>query len=86
MRRRATIPSGTGEVMDAGARSGEDEDDDSNDTPVDVAAEEQAWDEAMHQALNIARAEGKLPGRVEETVKGRPCQQARLAHPAAGAT
>ena len=60
-------PSGTGEVMDAGARSGED---DSNDTPVDVAAEEQAWDEAMHQALNIARAEGKLPGRVQETVKG----------------
>ena len=31
--------------------------------PVDVAAEEQAWDEAMHQALNIARAEGKVPGR-----------------------
>ena len=61
-------PSGTGEVMDAGARSGNDGD--STETPVDVAAEEQAWDEAMHQALNIARAEGKVPGRVEETVKG----------------
>ena len=61
-------PSGTGEVMDAGARAGEDRD--SAETPVDVAAEEQAWDEAMHQALNIARAEGKVPGRVEETVKG----------------
>ena len=61
-------PSGTGEVMDAGARSGEDGD--SAETPVDVAAEEQAWDEAMHQALNIARAEGKVPGQVEETVKG----------------
>ena len=61
-------PSGTGEVMDAGARSGEDGD--SGETPVDVAAEEQAWDEAMHQALNIARAEGKVPGQVEETVKG----------------
>ena len=61
-------PSGTGEVMDACARSGEDGD--SVETPVDVAAEEQAWDEAMHQALNIARAEGKVPGRVEETVKG----------------
>ena len=62
-------PSGTGEVMDAGARSGDDGDE-SGETPVDVAAEEQAWDEAMHQALNIARAEGKAPGRVEETVKG----------------
>ncbi len=60
-------PSGTGEVMDAGART---DDGDSPDTPVDVAAEEQAWDEAMHQALNIARAEGKVPGQVEETVKG----------------
>ena len=62
-------PSGTGEVMDAGTRSGEDGNE-SGETPVDVAAEEQAWDEAMHQALNIARAEGKVPGRVEETVKG----------------
>ena len=60
---------GTGEVMDAGARDGEG-DDESGETPVDVAAEEQAWDEAMHQALNIAKAEGKVPGRVEETVKG----------------
>ena len=62
-------PSGTGEVMDAGARAGDDGDA-SGGTPVDAAAEEQAWDEAMHQALNIARAEGKVPGRVEETVKG----------------
>ena len=61
-------PSGTGEVMDADARAGDDGD--SAETPVDVAAEEQAWDEAMHQALNIARAEGKVPGQVEETVKG----------------
>ena len=61
-------PSGTGEVMDAGARSANDNE--SGETPVDVAAEEQAWDEAMHQALNIARAEGKVPGQVEETVKG----------------
>ena len=62
-------PAGTGEVMDAGARDGEG-DDESGQTPVDVAAEEQAWDEAMHQALNIAKAEGKAPGRVQETVKG----------------
>ena len=62
-------PAGTGEVMDAATRNGKG-DDESGKTPVDVAAEEQAWDEAMHQALNIARAEGKAPGRVEETVKG----------------
>ena len=61
-------PSGTGEVMDAGSRAGDDGG--SAETPVDVAAEEQAWDEAMHQALNIARAEGKVPGQVAETVKG----------------
>ncbi len=62
-------PFGTGEVMDVSARAG-DGDDEAGQTPVDVAAEEQAWDEAMHQALNIARAEGKVPGQVEETVKG----------------
>ncbi|MDE0355033.1 MAG: VWA-like domain-containing protein, partial [Deltaproteobacteria bacterium] len=59
-------PSGTGEVMDASARG---EDSGSGETPLDTAAEEQAWDEAMHQALSIARAEGKAPGGVEETVR-----------------
>ena len=60
-------PSGTGEVMDADARAGDDGE--PGEAPVDVTAEEQAWDEAMHQALNIARAEGKVPGRVEETIR-----------------
>ncbi len=60
-------PSGTGEVMDATARAGDGGE--SGEAPVDVTAEEQAWDEAMHQALNIARAEGKVPGRVEETIQ-----------------
>ncbi len=60
-------PSGTGEVMDAHARAGDDGE--PAEAPLDVTAEEQAWDEAMHQALNIARAEGKVPGAVEETVK-----------------
>ena len=60
-------PSGTGEVMDADARAGADGE--PAEAPLDVTAEEQAWDEAMHQALNIARAEGKVPGQVEETVK-----------------
>ena len=59
-------PSGTGEVMDAGARAGDRSG--AGDARVDTAAEEQAWDEAMHQALSIARAEGKAPGGVEETV------------------
>ncbi len=63
-------PAGTGEVMDApvgGAENG-----DSDDTPSaqDIAAEEQAWDEAMHQATSLARAEGRMPGAVEETVRG----------------
>ena len=60
-------PSGTGEVMDADARAGDDGE--PAEAPVDVTAEEQAWDEAMHQALNIARAEGKVPGQVEETIQ-----------------
>ena len=60
-------PSGTGEIMDAGARGDGDAGD--GESPVDVTAEEQAWDEAMHQAMNLARAEGKLPGGVEETVR-----------------
>ncbi len=60
-------PSGTGEVMDADARG--DSDSGSGEASVDTAAEEQAWDEAMHQALSIARAEGKAPGGVEETVR-----------------
>ena len=60
-------PSGTGEVMDADARA--DDGSDPCEAPMDVNAEEQAWDEAMHQALNIARAEGKAPGLVAETVR-----------------
>ena len=60
-------PSGTGEVMDAHARAGADGE--PAEAPLDVTAEEQAWDEAMHQALNIARAEGKVPGQVEETIR-----------------
>ena len=60
-------PYGTGEVMDADARAGVGSG--SGQASVDTAAEEQAWDEAMHQALSIAGAEGKAPGRVEETVR-----------------
>ena len=62
-------PSGTGEVMDApsGAGAG---DGGAGPSPADVTAEEQSWDEAMHQALSLAKAEGKVPGGVEETVRG----------------
>ena len=62
-------PSGTGEVMDAPA-GGAGDSGDSASSPGDLTQEEQAWDEAMHQALNLARAEGKAPGRIEETVRG----------------
>ena len=53
--------------MDAGARGGGNGE--PGESPVDVIAEEQAWDEAMHQALNLAKAEGKAPGAVEQTVR-----------------
>ena len=62
-------PSGTGEVMDAPADAG-DGNGGSALSAADMAQEEQAWDEAMHQALSLAKAEGKAPGGIEETVRG----------------
>ena len=75
-------PASTGEIMDAAARSstapGSDATDDDRDghpsgpSPLsesDIAAEEQAWDEAMHQAANVARAQGNVPGAVEQTLQ-----------------
>ena len=70
-------PSGTGEVMDADCRASDGSG--SGEAPVDTAAEEQAWDEAMHQALSIARAEGKAPGGVEEDRPERARERGRLA-------
>ncbi len=61
-------PGGTGEIMDAGSRNGDGGV--SAETPLDTTAEEQAWDEAMHQALSLAKAQGKSPGAVEETIRG----------------
>ena len=58
-------PCGTGEVIDADERR----DDDNGESPVDTPAEEQAWDEAMHQAASLARAQGNAPGAVEETIR-----------------
>ncbi len=56
-------PNGTGEIMDAAACR----DDDADETgAASAAAEEQAWDEAMHQAVSLAKAQGKTPGAVEE--------------------
>ena len=60
-------PSRTGEVMDAPADGGQGG---AGPSPADIAAEEQTWDEAMHQAASLAKAQGKLPGAVEETVRG----------------
>ncbi len=62
-------PSGTGEVMDAPATGGG-EGSDSALSQAERALEEQAWDEAMHQAASLASAEGNLPGSIEETVRG----------------
>ena len=59
-------PSGTGEIMDADERS--DPNGGAGEAPLDVIGEEQSWDKAMHQALNLAKSEGKLPGRLEEMV------------------
>ena len=41
---------------------------DNADAP-DFTQEEQNWDEAMHQALNLARAQGNAPGAIAETVE-----------------
>ena len=60
-------PSGTGEVMDSPGCT--DDEPAAGHAPPDVSAEEQAWDEAMHQALNLAKAQGNAPGAVEETVR-----------------
>ena len=62
-------PAGTGEVMDAPA-GGDDGNSADGLSASDIAAEEQAWDEAMHQAASLAKAEGRMPGAVEETVRG----------------
>ncbi|MXY41550.1 MAG: hypothetical protein F4Y62_17330 [Rhodospirillaceae bacterium] len=63
-------PAGTGEIMDAPAADAGGEDGDDGPSARDIAAEEQAWDEAMHQAASLAKAEGRMPGAVEETVRG----------------
>ena len=55
-------PSGTGEILDAETRAG------ASGQPVDRTIEEQAWDEAMHQAAQFARVQGNLPGAVRMTV------------------
>ena len=60
-------PAGTGEVMDAPADSGQGG---GGPSPSEVAAEEQAWDETMHQAASLAKAQGRMPGAVEDTVRG----------------
>ncbi|MCY4600136.1 MAG: VWA-like domain-containing protein [Acidobacteria bacterium] len=75
-------PAGTGEIMDAAARAESVSDPDASNgahpdanasapsllSESDIAAEEQAWDEAIHQAANVARSQGNLPGAVEQTL------------------
>ena len=61
-------PRGTGEVMDADERR-DDSTGEIPESPVNTPAEEQAWDEAMHQAASLAQAQGNAPGAVEETIR-----------------
>ena len=74
-------PSGTGEVMDAGTRAGEDGD--AAETPVDVAAEEQAWGRGDAPGSQHRPRRGQGAGLRRGNGEGRPCEQARLAHAAA---
>ena len=60
----STDPAGTGEIMDAPP----DADTSGNADAPDYTREEQDWDEAMHQALSLARAEGKAPGAIEQMI------------------
>ena len=62
-------PAGTGEVMDAAARGEDGGGAPCGGAPPDLAAEEQAWDEALHQAVRLAKAQGRRPGRIEETLR-----------------
>ena len=50
-------PNGQGEVQDAPAEA-------------DVTEQEQEWDEAMHQAAAVAKAQGKLPGSLQQFIDG----------------
>ena len=61
-------PCGTGEVMDADERR-DDSTGEIPESPVNTPAEDQAWDEAMHQAASLARAQGNAPGAIEETIR-----------------
>ena len=63
-------PCGTGEVMDADERR-DDATGQSGESAVDTPAEEQAWDEAMHQAASLARAQGNAPRNLSTTLRHR---------------
>ena len=61
-------PSGTGEIMDAGARGDDDAGD--GESPVDITPpRSRRGTRPCTRRINLARAEGKLPGGVEETVR-----------------
>ena len=55
--------------MDAAAREEKDDGASPGAVSLDLAAEEQAWDEALHQAVRLATAQGNRPGRIEETLR-----------------
>ncbi len=61
-------PAGTGEVMDAPFSAGGGQPGPA--APPGTIDEEQSWDEAMHQALSLAKAQGREPGSVKEVIQG----------------
>ena len=64
-------PAGTGEVMDSFQLQDQAADQSGSSATDETLKneEERKWDEAMHQALSIAKAEGKVPGQVREMVR-----------------
>ena len=73
-------PNGQGEIMDspAGKQQNQGGDGDGQgqsggsghmDTAAAVQQEEQQWDETMHQAIQLAQAQGNAPGRIKQLIQ-----------------
>ena len=56
-------PDGRGEIMDAD-RQGQ------GAAPLSTEELEQDWDQAMHQAMQMSKAQGKSPGNLTEVIEG----------------
>ena len=61
-------PNGKGEIMDSPARGDQEGSGDAAQQAA-LQAEEQKWDEAAHQAVSLAKAQGKDPGKAAEMLR-----------------